>query len=326
MRYATWCASLLGLAFVLNFAVVPAHAQQRTWVSGVGDDLNPCSRTAPCKTFAGAISKTAPGGEINCIDAGAFGALTITVSITIKCDGFEAGILATGINGIVVAAASTDTVFLSGLDIDGGGTGFNGIKFNSGAALYVNNCVIRNFNAASPDGNGIRVANTTGTVQLFVADTTIYNNTNAATVGAGILIAPSGSGGVAATISRTRVASNGRGIVSDTTGTSGALNVTIADSVSAGNTNSGIVATTAGSIARVMVNRTASVNNGVGINTGGGGNATVLVGESVVTGNGTGIGAGANVTSYKNNQINNNATDGTPINQVPGGFQPNGLN
>src|SRR6476660_10572646 len=73
----------------------PAHAQAtRTWVSGVGDDANPCSRTAPCKTFAGAISKTAPGGEINCLDPGGFGAVTITKSLAIKCKYTEGGILA----------------------------------------------------------------------------------------------------------------------------------------------------------------------------------------------------------------------------------------
>ncbi len=83
----------------------PAHAQAtRTWVSGVGDDANPCSRTAPCKTFAGAISKTAASGEINCIDPGGFGALTITKAITVSCANAEAGVVVSGTNGIVVAA------------------------------------------------------------------------------------------------------------------------------------------------------------------------------------------------------------------------------
>src|SRR6476469_1582926 len=82
-----------------------AYAQAtRTWVSGVGDDANPCSRTAPCKTFAGAISKTAPAGEINVLDPGGFGAVTITKSITIRSDHIEAGVLVSGTNGIVVSA------------------------------------------------------------------------------------------------------------------------------------------------------------------------------------------------------------------------------
>ena len=108
-------------------ATAPAQAQAtRTWVSGVGDDANPCSRTAPCKTFAGAISKTAPAGEINCLDPGGFGAVTITKAMSILCDAGEAGVLVSGTNGIVVAAGAADVVYLKGLDIDGIGTGLNG--------------------------------------------------------------------------------------------------------------------------------------------------------------------------------------------------------
>src|SRR5689334_6924997 len=100
MRKILVAVALATLALAL-FAL-PAHAQAtRTWVSGVGDDANPCSRTAPCKTFAGAISKTATGGEINCIDPGGFGAVTITKSIQIICL-VEAGVLVSGTNGIVV--------------------------------------------------------------------------------------------------------------------------------------------------------------------------------------------------------------------------------
>src|SRR3982751_3731335 len=89
----------LGLALALIALAIPASASAqatRTWVSGVGDDANPCSRTAPCKTFAGAISKTANGGEINCLDPGGFGGVTITKSITIKCQYTEGGALVSG--------------------------------------------------------------------------------------------------------------------------------------------------------------------------------------------------------------------------------------
>src|ERR1700738_611636 len=91
----------LAVGFLLPLlASAPAYAQAtRTWVSGVGDDANPCSRTAPCKTFAGAISKTAPGGEINCLDPGGFGALTITKAITISCQAGTAGVLGWGTTG-----------------------------------------------------------------------------------------------------------------------------------------------------------------------------------------------------------------------------------
>src|ERR1043165_87973 len=112
--------AILSLAGALAFTAAPAQAQAtRTWVSGVGDDVNPCSRTAPCKTFAGAISKTAAGGEINCLDPAGFGAVTIQRSLTISCPYTEGGALAGG-NGITVnLPLASDVVFLRGLDIFG---------------------------------------------------------------------------------------------------------------------------------------------------------------------------------------------------------------
>src|SRR4029077_2582777 len=103
--------------FTFAFASMAQAQATRTWVSGVGDDANPCSRTAPCKTFAGAISKTAAHGEINVLDPGGFGAVTITKSIRIISDHIEAGVLVSGTNGIVVNVGSTDSVLLDGLDI-----------------------------------------------------------------------------------------------------------------------------------------------------------------------------------------------------------------
>jgi hypothetical protein len=123
-----------------------AHAQAtRTWVSGVGDDANPCSRTAPCKTFAGAISKTATGGEIDTLDPGGFGGVTITKSITIASEGTgEAGVLVSGTNGIVVNAPTGSLVNLRGLQIEGLGTGLSGVLV-LGGDVHIENCVIRNF-------------------------------------------------------------------------------------------------------------------------------------------------------------------------------------
>src|SRR5215471_12313643 len=136
-------ATLCGGVLAMLLAAAPASAQAtRTWVSGVGDDANPCSRTAPCKTFAGAISKTAPSGEINVLDPGGFGAVTITKAITISSIGFEAGVLVSGTNGIVVSAAATDRVTLAGLDIEGLGTGINGITILAGGAVHVIRCKI----------------------------------------------------------------------------------------------------------------------------------------------------------------------------------------
>ena len=148
-----------------------AHAQAtRTWVSGVGDDANPCSRTAPCKTFAGSISKTAAGGEINVLDPGGFGAVTITKSITIRSDHIEAGVLVSGTNGIVVNAASTDNVTLEGLDIEGLGTGINGVQIVGGGNVTIINCAIRHFT-----GNGVNLVGTAG-ARAIVIDTIITQN------------------------------------------------------------------------------------------------------------------------------------------------------
>src|SRR6201987_6097283 len=136
--------AVLGAVLVPVLSSAPAQAQAtRTWVSGVGDDVNPCSRTAPCKTFAGAISKTAASGEINCLDPGGFGAVTITKSIIISCEGVEAGVLVAGTNGIAVNGASTDIVYLRGLDLEGLGTGLSGILFIGSGVLHVEHCIIR---------------------------------------------------------------------------------------------------------------------------------------------------------------------------------------
>jgi len=126
----------------------------RTWVSGFGDDANPCSRTAPCKTFAGTISKTAAGGEINAIDPGGYGTVTITKAITIDGGGTLAGVLNALSNGIIVHAGVNDIVILRNIDIDGAGTGINGIRYDSAGELVVENVDIYGTSAAQTDPNG----------------------------------------------------------------------------------------------------------------------------------------------------------------------------
>jgi len=108
------------VALVFAFASIAQAQATRTWVSGVGDDANPCSRTAPCKTFAGAISKTATNGEINCLDPAGYGAVTITKSLTIDCEDTQGSILASLVNGVIVNS-STAHVKLRGLSINGAG-------------------------------------------------------------------------------------------------------------------------------------------------------------------------------------------------------------
>jgi hypothetical protein len=184
----------IGAVVALFGLASPASAQaSRTWVSGVGDDANPCSRTAPCKTFAGAISKTAAGGEIDCLDEGGFGAVTITKGITLDCSGTFGSVLVSGTNGIVVSAGPADRVILRGIAINGIGSGINGIRFLAGAQLTVEKCAIYGFTTNGIDialgaagkafvtntlitnvgGDGIRAATTAGTLQVQVAGTVI---------------------------------------------------------------------------------------------------------------------------------------------------------
>lgn len=139
-------AKIVLLALVLALASPSlALAQTRTWVSGVGDDANPCSRTAPCKTFAGAISKTAAGGEISVLDPGGYGAVNITKAITINGEGTLAGILASLTTGIIVNAGANDVVIIRNVSIQGAGNGLNGIRYIGGGALVVENVTIEGF-------------------------------------------------------------------------------------------------------------------------------------------------------------------------------------
>src|SRR5262249_38632595 len=136
----------------LGASVPPAHAQQaRSFVSGFGSDLNApnCTRTAPCRTFQKAHDNTLPSGEITVLDAGSFGSVIINRNISIINDGVgEAGALVSGGGvGITVNAGANDHVSLRGLTIKGldfqyGGG--NGIQFNTGKSLTIENCAIRN--------------------------------------------------------------------------------------------------------------------------------------------------------------------------------------
>ena len=174
MKHIIFGALIAGALSALSF-VSPASAQAtRTWVSGVGDDANPCSRTAPCKTFAGAISKTAAFGEINVLDPGGFGAVTITKSIHIRSE-VEAGVLVSGTNGIIVnLPAATDRATLEGLDIEGLGpstTSINGVHIIGSGRTIIRRCRINGFNT----GNGVNVVGTTG-ASAVVMNSIVTNN------------------------------------------------------------------------------------------------------------------------------------------------------
>jgi hypothetical protein len=291
MRYTNWCASLLGLALFLTMAVVPAQAQAtRTWVSGVGDDANPCSRTAPCKTFAGAISKTATGGEIDCLDPGGFGAVTITKSITLDCQSTLGSILASGTNGININIAS-GVVRLRNLSITGAppaAPGIHGINILNAADVFVENVLITDFSQF-----GIR-DNRATSGKLYVKNTTIRNNG-----GSGIGLFAS-SGFVEAVIDSSDLHLNNIGL-----GVANANRAMLSRSVLSGNVTAG-VALDPGGIAVLESNVISS--NTTGLTAGAG--STVLLSNNDFFLNGTAI--SGTTLSFRTNRIQPGGAGTTP--------------
>ena len=290
--------------FILAVASTGQAQATRTWVSGVGDDVNPCSRTAPCKTFAGAISKTAAGGEIDVLDPGGFGAVTITKSILIDGTtgaGFGS-ILASAVNGVNVNDSATGTpntivVRLRNLSINGAGTtlGLNGVNFTSGATVHVENCVIRNFSGA-----GIRVA-TSQPARLIVSDTTISEIT-----GQGVEFAGTNVANDAGSLDNVRISRTGAGVR-----ISNRASVTISNSViSVNNANAsstGILISTAVAGGGVVDLENCQVNfNSVGVQPNAGN--TIRLSNTRMTGNGNALNFnGGTIASFQNNRIAGNA-------------------
>lgn len=300
-------AALLAATFLFSGA---AHGQAtRTWVSGVGDDANPCSRTAPCKTFAGAISKTAARGEISVLDPGGFGAVTITKSITISGTGTLAGILAAGTNGVIVNAAATDVVILRDISIEGAGTGINGIRFIAGGALHVERVSISGFT-----GKGIDFQ-PSGNSDLFVRDTTIQKNLNAGA--GGMFVSPVGTGTAFVTLDHVRMQQNHFGIRVER-----ASNVVANNCLISGNTNNGVLVVATSVVAQMALNDCTISSNGSDATNAGikseGAAATVRIANNIVTDNTVGllIASSGKIVSFGSNEVGGNGIDGTPTSTV----------
>jgi|SRR5437868_13258433 hypothetical protein len=266
---------------IICLLTIAAHAQAtRTWVSGVGDDANPCSRTAPCKTFAGAISKTAPGGEIDALDPAGYGAVTITKAITIDGGGGQvASVLVSGTNGIIVDAGSSDVVILRNLRINGlSEAGLNGVEYLAGGALHIENCDIFGFGQ-----NGILASTNQAGATLFVNDTFLQHNGN------GVQIAPAG-GNLRSMLNRVRAN---------------------------GNSGFGFYLHPGSAGAGTSITDSTAFVNGTGVGVTGG---SLWLGNDVIIRNGTGVAiAGGSVFSYQNNMIDGNSPggDGTSITGIP---------
>ena len=322
----------LSIAATLALTATPAQAQAtRTWVSGVGDDVNPCSRTAPCKTFAGAMSKTSAGGEINCLDPGGYGAVTITKSITLDCGETHGSILASGTNGININDSAsgfpnTIRVVLRGLSINGAataaqnasgnpGTGLVGVSFTSGASLYMEDVYIQNFNGGT--AVGVRFA-PGGAARLVMNNVTVANSGTGAT-GGGIRVQPTGAAGNArVTLTNVRLVGNaGDAVRIDSTGNTLASRneLDIQDSVIAGGSGGVNVVTAAGTAqAFANVNNTLIFNNtGVALSVSGTANSLIRAGGNTITSNGfgTSISGGGLIQSYGDNKTDGNSNPAT---------------
>lgn len=289
------------------FPATAAALANRTWVSGHGTDSGACTFTLPCKTFAFALTQTASPGEIDVLDPAAYGPVTITQSVSIVNDG--PGVAAIGItsgNAITIVAGPTDSIHLRGLTIAGNGGGSNGIEFDSGADLTIDDCVIRNF-----AGAGIIISPSTSS--SFSVSHTIASNNNV-----GILVQPTGSAVVSGVLSSTTANTNiSNGIVVNGGLTAGTmLNVTIVDSEASNNSSgSGVLANSAAGKAAtaVMLRNVIASYNGGGLvaQT----NTILRVAHSVITGNSTGVNAagGGVINSYGDNNIDGNTSDKTGV-------------
>ncbi|MBV9925984.1 MAG: right-handed parallel beta-helix repeat-containing protein [Acidobacteria bacterium] len=293
----------LNIFAALVFTLLVSSAAQaqatRTWVSGVGDDVNPCSRTAPCKTFAGAISKTASGGEIDALDPGGFGAVTLTKSILIDGTtgaGFGS-ILASGVNGVNVndsASGSPNTIVvrLRNLSINGAGTtlGVNGVNFTSGATVHVENCTIRNFSGA-----GILLNSGTAS-RLIVENTTVTE------VGNGISVSGTPATPHAVVVDNSSFTRNTNGI-----SVSGRANMAVSNSViSLNNANvsaAGVIVSTAAGGATVIDLENCQVNyNSVGVQPNA--QSAIRLSNVHMTGNANALNFnGGTIATYNNNRI-----------------------
>ncbi|PYR76437.1 MAG: hypothetical protein DMF86_12250 [Acidobacteria bacterium] len=296
MRQLSVYVRVLAVAFIGLLAARPAAAQTQTWVSGVGSDANPCSRTAPCATFAGALSKTAAGGEIDALDPGAFGTVTITKAITIDGGGQGASVVASSTDGIAVQAGANDVVILRNLRLKSPQTfsGLQGIDVLSAKAVVIQHCDISGFAYAGID------IEPNATLIVLVTDSTVVNN------GWGIHVVNHGAFFSRVSVTRTTLDHNGTGLEAEDN-----TLVFVADSHASNNAGNGwFVRPFFGGPAQLDLDNTTASNNG---NTGilsQNPTALVRVNNTTIAHNG-GAGvvslAGGQILSFGNNRSMANA-------------------
>ena len=290
-RFTFQVLTLVGLFFA--FSVI-AGAQTRTWVSGVGDDLNPCSRTAPCRTFSRAHSVTSANGEINCLDPGSYGAVTITKSITIDCEDTQGAISASGVTGITINAASIN-VNLRGISINGMATGTNCIRVLGSGTVRVSVVEVVCSGFAT---HGISIETSTGSSKVVVFNSSFRN-----LVGNGINTFVTGAGSTTVAIDSCLFTNTGVGINFGAAAVGSVVNSTVS------NSTTGIQAS--GNTSFLNAARNQIVNNGTGVSALS--SATIRIGKNEIAGNGTGL-SGTNILTWTGNQVDGNTPGGNGTN------------
>jgi hypothetical protein len=305
MTRITLLLTLLVTALVGLLPAAPAQAAAaRTFVSAIGSDSNNCTNVAtPCRHLATAYAATTANGEIYVLDPANYGAVTITGPVSIEGHGWASIAPVSGSAAITINANPGDKINIIGVVLDGTAlTSTTGIQFNSGGSLTVRDSVIRNFT-----GNGIAYS-PNGSSQLLVSNTLISDNGSD-----GININAAGTGTTNGVIDHVLIENNGvDGLLVDTSFQT--VNVTVSDSVSTGNTHSGIftVSNTGTSVNTMVQNCTVANSGSVGLEASGLG-ATVRVTRSTITGNNTGWAGLSNgvVLSYGDNNIDGNLNANT---------------
>jgi hypothetical protein len=297
--------NLLALVALTLAAGSFAQAQNsRSFVSGSnGDDNNPCSRTAPCRTFAGALSKTNDGGEIDVLDPDGGGTMFINKSVTVDGGGTFASILASG-NGVTVNDPNA-VVTLRNLSINGNTTGLNGVKILSAKSVTIENCSIFKFRSGT--GRAISDERTAAGSKLTVINTTMNDNAGNAVV----VLPGTGTSGVSAVFDNVRVFDN---TVSGFFFGLGAK-ATIKNSFITTNVNAGVQAADANT--KVNIVDTVISNNGIGVFGGGGASVTRLT-RCTVTENNSGVQTqtGGIVESFGDNNIRGNNSNNAGVTGV----------
>jgi hypothetical protein len=308
MRFVFKGLRALAIAAAAVAAIPAAHAQAtRTWVSGVGDDVNPCSRTAPCKTWAGAISKTATGGEINALDPGGYGALTITKAITIDGAGTHASTLSAGTNGFIVNVPAGTVVVIRNVSIQGAGSGLNGVHVVQGGEVHLENVTI-----TGVTGQGVNFVPTVTSAASYLH---MKNVSIRSAAGGAVLVKPGAGAYAFAMLSQLAMDGNARGVRAEDGAT-----VAVRDSHASGNDANGFVALAASRPVFMSIENSTSAGNGAaGVYSGA--FATVRLANTTVVGNldGLVLADGGVILSAGNNRvlgnINSNAMPTSVVGQ-----------